>query len=211
MSPVTTYPDSDVKLMFPTVYNRHTDNRSVYLATSEDGVAWQWVPGSPVVARNFPGQWAGGDVIAGQGMVQLKNNRVAILIVGYSVPHKFPRAIGEPLGTPGWAFWDRGRISSIVATEYGQFSTLGLVYEGKLLILNLLTEMAEAVKVELRDEKSKPLAGFTFTESDALAGDQPKAVASWGGTSDIGALSGKVIKVAFQLRAGRLFSFEFTH
>ena len=49
-SPVSKYPGSDMLVMLPTVYDRYSDNRSIHLASSEDGGPWRWVPGGAVIA-----------------------------------------------------------------------------------------------------------------------------------------------------------------
>jgi hypothetical protein len=208
-SPVSTYPGSDVQLMFPDVYNRFTDNRESYLASSEDGAAWHWVPGGAIVQRHAPGAWSGGDLIIGQGLVELPGNRIGAPMVGYAVPHKYPRQLGKPLGTPGWATWSAGRLSAVVADEIGEFATLGLVFDASRLTLNYSTEMAGGIAVELRDEKGRPLDGYRFADFDEGTGDKLAATSSWKGSTDISSLAGATIKVAFRLRSARLYSFEF--
>ena len=66
------YPNSsDTHLMFPAVYHRLDDSREVYLASSEDSVNWQWVPGGPIIKRGNFGDWDGGDITACPGIVPL--------------------------------------------------------------------------------------------------------------------------------------------
>lgn len=203
------YPGSeDTHLMFPAIYHRLDDSREVHLASSIDGINWQWVPGGPVVPCGEPGAWDGGDVAASLGMVHLSGDRIAVPISGYVHPHKYPRG-SEPFGAPGWATWTTGRLSALVADERGEFSTPDLIFEGKELSLNVETHEAGAVLVELQDERGQPVPGHTFADADPIVGNSLDKRVTWRGNAKLGEFAGKPIALAFQLRRASLFAFEF--
>lgn len=205
-----TYPNSsDTHLMFPAMYHRLGDSREVYLASSEDSVNWQWVPGGPIIKKGNLGDWDGGDITACPGIVPLSNDRIGVPVDAYIHPHKYPRG-GEPnFGSAGWATWQLGRLCAITADEYGEFSTPELVFQGKELSLNLKTLGAGSVKVELRNESGMPIPGHTFTEVDTFAGDNIDWRVSWLGNSDLRKVANQTISVAFKLQKADLFAFEF--
>jgi hypothetical protein len=203
------YPGSgNVHLMFPAMYHRVDDSREPHLASSIDGIHWQWVPGGPVIQRGKLGDWNGSDVAATQGIVPLAGNRIAVPMAGYVHPHKYPRG-STPFGAPGWATWTKGRLCALVADEYGEFNTPDLIFSGNELSLNLRTREAGSVRAELRDEANQPIPGFTFADADPIAADTTDRRVSWHGNAAIGQFAGKSISVAFQLRMAELFAFEF--
>lgn len=206
----TIYPGtSDGHLMFPGVFHRFSDSRDVYLASSSDGVNWKWVPGGPIVRRGSPGSWNGGDINPGIGLVPLGGDRIALPIMGYARPHKFPRGGSAVLGQPGWAIWRKDRISAVVAESRGEFSTMTFMHQRKRLSLNVETALSGAVAVEVRDAKGQPLPGRCFADADPVVGDTVGAVVTWKGESDISSSAGVPISLAFRLGSAKLFAFEF--
>lgn len=203
------YPGSgNAHLMFPAIYHRFDDSREVSLASSEDGVNWQWVPGGPVVERGPLGAWNGSDVTACQGLVPLAGDRIALPIEGYVHPHKYPRG-SEPFGAPGWATWPTGRLCAIEADERGEFATPSLLFDGRELSLNLETREAGQVVIELQDEAGNPLPGHAFADADPIVADSLERRVTWGGDANVGEFAGKPISLAFRLCNAKLFAFEF--
>lgn len=203
------YPGSgDTHLMFPASYHRLEDSRQVYLASSVDGLHWQWVPGGPVVGRGAPGDWDGSDLEAGLGLVPLAGDRIAVPICGYVSPHKYPRG-SAPFGRPGWATWTRGRLSALEAAERGEFSTPDLIFEGRALALNVQTHHTGEVLVQLQDEKGQAVPGYTFADADPIVADSLDHTVRWRGQADLGAFAGRPVSLAFRLRSAKLFAFEF--
>lgn len=202
------YPGSgNTHLMFPAIYHRLDDSREVYMASSVDGVNWQWVPGGPVAGRGELGEWHGSDISASQGLVPLAGERMAVPVVGYVHAHKFPRG-SEPFGAPGWATWRQGRLAALEAEEVGEFATVELLFEANELSLNLKCREAGSVLVELRDGSGQPIEGRTFADADPIVDDSVDRRATWRGAADIGRFCGQPISLAFRLRKSQLFAFE---
>ena len=203
------YPGSgNTHLMFPAIYHRLDDSREVYMASSVDGINWQWVPSAgPVVGRGEMGGWNGGDISTSQGLVPLSGGRIAVPVVGYVHAHKFPRG-SEPFGAPGWATWREGRLAALEADELGEFATIEMVIEGSQLSLNLKCREAGSVLVELRDAGGQPLAGYTFADADPICDDSVDRRVTWRGEANIGRLSGQPISLAFRMSKTQLFAFQ---
>lgn len=206
----TVYPGTcDTHLMFPGVFRRFEDSRDIFLAASLDGLNWSFVPGGPVVERGALGSWSSGDLNPGIGLVPLSGDLIALPIMAYTVPHKFPRGGEGPFGTPGWATWTRGRLAALVAAERGEFSTPRLIFEGRELSLNVRTRRSGEVLVELQDDKGQPIPGFTFADADPIVADSVDRRVTWQGNANIGAYAGQKIILSFRLRSTHLYGFEF--
>lgn len=215
----TYYPGAATEhLMFPAFYLRDTDTTEIRMATSFEGKLWSILPGSPVVSTGSTGEWDGGCVFAGGDLVHMDGQRVAIPLVGYSVPHKYPRYM--PLGQIGFATWPRERLAALEATGTGGFTTPQLIFTaGSRLRLNLETQRAGEVLVEVAEAEGLPkpvpqseeaaFSGFSFEECDPICGNLPAQTVTWRGQSDLSALAGKPISLRFRMRAAQLFSFQF--
>lgn len=203
------YPDSDVKLMFPNVYHRFTDSRNIYLASSLDDMVWEFVPGGPVVKADGCGDWCAGDLNPGLGLILLADNKIGMPVLGYSRPHKFSRGGDQKLGQPGLAVWKKGRLAALAADGRGGFQTPKLAFEGSTLVLNFETARSGSVEVELRNAKGEKIEGYTFEDCDTMAGDQIAYKVAWKGNSNLSALAGEDIVMAFRMHSAKLYSFEF--
>lgn len=205
------YPDSDEQLMFPGVYHRWEDRREVYMAATQDGERWNWVPNSRVAGCGETGQWTAGDLNPGTGMVFLPGDLAAIPVMVSEEPHKYPRKSNASLGKPAWLTWKKGRIGCIRADETGEFTTLSMVCTGDRLVLNYETvPRSGQLLAALQDEDGTPLEGFTFAEADALCGNSLGQCAAWRGKTDLSQLKGRIIRIQFRMRAAKLYAFEFT-
>lgn len=204
------YPGSDERLMFPGVYDRFQDRRNVYMAVSEDETSWRWVPSGSVADCGTEGQWYGGDLNPGIGMVFLGDDRVALPVMASAEPHKYPRARSSSLGKPGWLVWKKGRLGCIVADQYGGFSTVAMVCSGKELSVNLdCAPRAGQLLVEVQDENENPIKGYTLAEADSICTSSLDYRVSWNGDTSLTALKGRAIRLKFVLRIVKLYSFEF--
>lgn len=207
----TDYPGANnAPLMFPGVFHRLEDGREVHLASSIDGLTWDWVPGGAVIARGAPGTWSAGDLNPGVGLVPLSGNRIALPVMAYEVPHKYPRGGNRTIGRPGWGAWPEGRICGLVADGVGEFATPELVFGGRGLVLNAKTQRAGEILVELRDSHQRPVAGLTFADAVPWVGDEQSGPVRWRSGADLSSLAGRPVHLAFQLRFAQLFAFEFT-
>ncbi|MEO7653956.1 MAG: hypothetical protein ABIZ80_26150, partial [Bryobacteraceae bacterium] len=71
------------------------------------------------------------------------------------------------------------------------------------------TEKAGRILTELR-EGGKPVPGYTFTESVPFNGDELWTRCCWKEKSDLRALSGKTLEIAFRLGSAKIFAYRFS-
>ena len=65
------------------------------------------------------------------------------------------------------------------------------------------------MRVEIQDESGHPLEGFGVEDADEINGSYPQVQASWKGSSDIGSLEGRKVRLRFVMRDASLYSFQF--
>ena len=64
--------------MFPAQYSREKDTLDIHLATSRDGIRWNYFSDEPVVPLGEPGSGQEGSLYAGCGLVPLGDGEMAI-------------------------------------------------------------------------------------------------------------------------------------
>ncbi len=91
----------------------------------------------------------------------------------------------------------------------GEWTTKPLVFQGNSLRLNLSTSAVGSMAVEVRDESGEVVPGFQADDCDTIWGDELEREVTWGGRADVGALTGKPVRLRFVMRDTDLFSFQF--
>jgi len=92
----------------------------------------------------------------------------------------------------------------------GSMITKPFVFRGDRLVLNFATSAVGGVCVELQDEASAPIAGFTATDCEELVGDSIERAVVWKGNPDLGALAGRPIRIKFTLHDADIYAFQFS-
>ena len=223
----TTIPGApDLHLMFPSVWHTANDTTSVILASSSDGKTWHYLPGGPVLETSPFGQWDGGCVFAGPGLVEFSDGTWALRYTGYNVPHKYPR--GGLVNKVAITTWPHGRMISLEAAQLGQFSTVAIIPPGRKLRLNARTMRGGSIRVEAAhvarstvdagtfgEVNPRVLAGAwsaegrTFDDSNPIIGDHPSVPVTWRGTDDLGHGDGDPVILRFRLDQAEIFGLEF--
>ncbi len=194
----------DPHLMFVTAYDRRVENSTIRLASSRDGVLWDFVSREAIIAPGAAAEWDSHFVIAPPSFVRAPDGKLLLLYNAYNYPHKFPRA-GFVEGNQGIARWKAERLAAIEAEEDGYFNTPRVTLRGSKILLNVQTARAGEVKVELRDASFAPVPGRTFEECDPITGDHESIEVAWEGDADLSALNTQRLHVAFRMRAAKLF------
>ena len=201
----TRYPGlPQYQLMFPMVWHRFTERSEVRLYSSADGIAWNPVPGGPVLAPGEPGEWDCEFIGNGKDLVPFGPGRVAIAYSGTSYPHKHPR--WQPVWDAwqmGWAWWPEDRICALKADYEGEFWTMPAPPAGGELRVNCRTPMAGEVRVGVVG-----VEGRSVEDCEPIVGDHTAAVARWRGCAEVGALEGELVTLHFRLRTAELYSVE---
>ena len=91
----------------------------------------------------------------------------------------------------------------------GSFLTNPLTFTGKELVLNYSTSAVGFIKVELQDELSRPIPGFSMDVCPEIYGDQVERVVSWEEGSGLGKLAGKKVRLKVQMKDADLYSIRF--
>jgi hypothetical protein len=202
----TRYPGlPEYQLMFPMVYRRYTERSEVRVYSSADGVAWNQVPGGPVIEPGGPGEWDCEFIGSGKDLVPFGAGRMATPYSGTTYPHKHPRwpAVWDAWNL-GWAWWPEDRLCALQADYQGEVWTDPVVPAGRRLRLNFRTPMAGLVRVGVEG-----VAGRSVEDCDPLVGDWTDRVVSWCGQSDLGTAEGQPVVLRVQLRCAELFSVAF--
>lgn len=196
------YPGTQtMHLMFPVIFKRKSDGAAMRVASSVDGVNWQWIPGGAVLTHGPIDSWNAGWFVGGVGLFEIAGDRIALPCTGSPLPHKFPRVM--PIGEIGLAVWPRERLSSIVADQDGAFTTTSLSTEGDELYLNFDTPRTGSIQVQVEG-----VNGRTFEDCDPLFGSEMKKKVSWKGEGSLGIKSGENFRLSIRMHNAKLYSFE---
>lgn len=65
------------------------------------------------------------------------------------------------------------------------------------------------MKVEIRDEQGRPVAGLSLSDGREIVGDEIERVVTWKGGSDVGRLAGKPVSLRFVMKDAELYSLRF--
>ena len=94
--------------------------------------------------------------------------------------------------TPGWA------------------QTKPLTFAGSQLTVNYETSAAGRLRVEIQDEQGKALPGYSLDDCDPLIGDEVECTVSWQKSTDLAALTGRPVRLSFELKDADLYSIRFS-
>jgi hypothetical protein len=210
----TFYPGHpDLRLIFLMVYDRSLDKSEIRLAVSRNGKLWSQVPGGPIIAPGTTGDWTRPDawdasfVHTAPHLVRAPDGQMLLPMGGNRMPHKFPRRALQS-GANAVAAWLEDRLAGLEAAERGEFTTPFLKLNARKILLNLRTERAGFIQVQLHDQTFAPVAGHTFAQSDPLTGDDLSLPVTWNGRGDVSALRGQLVYLRFRLRAAKLFAIQ---
>ncbi len=195
-------------LMFPAVWDlAHHDETWLALATSYDGLLWQYVPQVKVFETAPFGSWDGGCLFAHPNLIELPNGDWALPYTGYSVPHKYPRV--KASRNTGYALWPKGRLIGIEADEKGEFTTISFLSPGDHLSINALTRRGGFVRVEVIGPDGNPVKGREMENSCPLVGDCFWTPVRWKDSENLGQVKGTEISLRFDLKCAKIFGLQF--
>ena len=95
--------------------------------------------------------------------------------------------------------------------EGGEFITSELIFKGSNLVLNVDTAAAGILRVGIMDSDNNYFNGFSINDCKTIhtCNDTDKTV-QWANGSDVSELSGKIVKLHFQMCDTDLYAFQFT-
>ena len=176
---------------------------SVWLGYSRDGFHWDRPKRQPFInVSENPADWNFGNVQSAGG---------CCLVVGDELWFYFSGRAGgakrDAGGATGLAKLRRDGFASMDAgVEAGTLTTRSLRFSGKFLFVNAAAAKGE-LRAEALDEKNEPIVPYTLANCEPVSTDATKVRINWKGADDLGALSGKVVRLRFQMTNGALYSF----
>jgi hypothetical protein len=182
------------------------------LATSRDGITWTRHRTSYVPMCNHDG-------------VDLKicmvfpgllyhADRIDHFFAGYSHTHGDTQARHRLEGRQlGGVIRLTQRIDGFTSMDFGyeggRLTTRPITFKGKRLVLNVHTAAAGEGRVAILDAGGKEIAGFTAKDCRIINGDDLSKTVEWASGSDVSRLRGQPVRLRFEMRAAKLFSFRF--
>ena len=199
-------------LMIPAIYHHCSDRVDLRLATSRDGVRWQFAQRDPFVSDSEPGFGYEGQIYAGCGTVPIRKGMWAFPVARYHATHnmEFQPTLEHPRQGGIWlALLREDGFVALEAEAEGECWTQPATFEGSRLLINSWGLTGARVRIEIDDEGGKPFPGYALEDCDGLAGEHLWSPMTWRGNSDVSGLRGKLIRLRFGLNRVRLYAFRF--
>ena len=115
----------------------------------------------------------------------------------------------EATGAIGLATWRLDGFMSVNAGDRpGSLTTKPFIFQGDRLVVNVDGRDGRFA-AEIRDVNGEPVAGFDRATCDTFTGDSVRHTVTWGGKADVSSLRGKPVRVRFDLRNAKLYSYRF--
>jgi hypothetical protein len=102
-----------------------------------------------------------------------------------------------------------GFVSLHADARGGEMVTKPLIFKGRDLIINYSTSAAGSLRVEIQDERGRPIPGFALDDGDELYGDDIEYVVPWKGGASLESLAGQPVRLRFVLEDADLYSMRF--
>jgi hypothetical protein len=199
-------------LMTPAIYHRSSDRVDLQLATSHDGVRWNFPQQDAFVPNGEAGSGTEGAIYAGSGTVALGGGQWAFPVGSFARTHNMefhPTPQQPSQGGIRLAVLREDGYTYVEAADDGEFWTQPATFTGARLLVNCWGLAGARVRVEIADRNGVVKPGFSLAECDGLMGDQLWSAVTWAGKSDVSTLSGQLVRVRFQLTRMRLHGFRF--
>ncbi|MHC4557495.1 MAG: SGNH/GDSL hydrolase family protein [Planctomycetota bacterium] len=116
---------------------------------------------------------------------------------------------GPGVKTRRYTYRIDGFVSVRAVLSGGEFVTKPLVFAGSDLMINFSTSAAGSIRVEIQDMQGNPFKGFGITDSTEIYGDEIEYRVRWKDNSDLSKLTGKVVRLRFEMRDADLYSIQF--
>jgi hypothetical protein len=111
-------------------------------------------------------------------------------------------------GATGLATLRRDGFVSLNSSEKPGIAVTGkIIFEtGKYLFVNV-NNPGGILRAELLDENNNPIEPYNIDNCIPVSCDSTKKILEWKGAKDLSGLSGRVLKIGFNLAGGDLYSF----
>ena len=214
----------DLHFQFLSAYYHWSGKLNLQVAVSRDNINWVRPTRETLVDNGGEGAYDEYRIYAGPGILPAGKDEIAVYTrtgqgphPGTVDPHYEPgdwKSKDLPEGAMGRVVMRRDRIVGIEAgSETGIFATRNLIFDGKKLTLNAEpTGPDPEIRVQVVQgtrSETAVLPGFTFDDSVPLTTDELDGMVKWKEGSDMGAWSGKPVRLQFHMRNMRIYGFRF--
>ncbi len=197
----------DTYLTFPSGFYTQPDTVDVQIATSTDGIRWRRDHREPWLRTGQKGQFDSMEIYLGTGMLR-RDGDILMYYGGFNVPHGKSN-FGPGMGGIGCSRVRMdGFFSMDAAYAGGELVTRPVRVEGRTLRANVDASAGGSFRVELLDEASRPIPGFTLGEATGVYGNRIDHPVAWKKGGDVSALSGQSVRLRIVARDCKLYAFE---
>ncbi|MEW6753266.1 MAG: hypothetical protein AB1505_20140 [Candidatus Latescibacterota bacterium] len=191
--------------------------QSLHLLSSRDGEAWSRPPAPPVVDLGTVGEWDRFQILLTGAPPVRVGDRLFLYYRGTARRHnKVPREYDARIAPDqdprtfaiGLATLRLDGFASLQASyDGGWVTTRPLAVEGQDLWLNVKADYGQ-VRVECQDPAGGVLPGYALDDCVPVQVDGVAAPVRWREDRGIGPLGGRAVKLRFELRNARLYSYR---
>ena len=183
------------------------------LATSRDGITW-----TRHRQRYIPlGVYDGCDVKVAMAIpgILYEEDKLVQFFMGYTFTHGDTQVrYGDGGRELGGVFRVEQRIDGFISLDFdydgGRVVTEPLVFEGNRLVLNVNTSAPGELRVAILDADGNAIGGFGLDDARIVNGNYLAKTVEWkDGNSYLSGLSGKPVRLQFEGRGTKLYSFQF--
>lgn len=188
---------------FPTRYYEHGSSVEPVLITSRDGVHFaRWL--EPVIPRTAPTEREGNrSNYMAWGLVQLPDAPAAMSVYA-------TEGAGGSSGSVRLRRFEYrldGFVSVSAGKQGGELLTRPMTLTGPRLMMNHVTAVDGAIRVELQDADRRPIPGFTLEDCHPLTGDSVESVVRWKGDREIAEqMRAAPMRIRFVINSADLYS-----
>ena len=215
---IVKYPwSNNVYLIFPSAYWHFPEPPAgpypndgildIRLATSRDGVHFQYPSRSPFVPLGLEGSFDSGAMYMIAGMIR-QGGELWMYYSSFNSEERHAPVLRTNSVISRLILRLDGFVSADTPYEGGELTTVPLVFTGKSLELNVQTSVAGHVLVELL-HNGESIQGYSASDADLVKGNFIAKTVTWNGQSDISSLVGKSVQVRFVMRDSKLYAFQF--
>lgn len=102
-----------------------------------------------------------------------------------------------------------GFVSVRAGMKGGELVTKPITFKGDKLTLNFATSAAGSLRVAIETPDGEPIKGFTLNDCPAHFGDTVNRAVTWKRGTDVSKLSGKSVRLRFELKDADLYALQF--
>jgi len=178
------------------------------LGFSRDGFHWHRPDRQGFIrAGRTEGTWDRGYLHSTAGVFAVLGDQLVFPYVGTSgVARSGARGMYTG-GSIGIATLRRDGFASMNAAENaGELTTRPVTFQGRRLFVNVDAPRGE-LRAAVVDRDGRELPPFTFANCQPVTGNSTRAPVRWNAAGDLSSLANQPVRLKFQLRNGRLYSF----